>query len=184
MESLDVISKTKWAIDNAHSEIGFKVKHLVFANVRGQFKEFDARIYTTGDDFANGEIELSISAASIDTGNEQRNAHLRSADFFDVEQFPTIGFSAQSLVDTDWPGRYELSGELTMKGVTKQIQLEVDFGGVVKDPWGAGKALFAINGKINRKNWGLNYNATLEAGGVLISEDVWIHCEVQLIKEV
>src|SRR5688572_1697114 len=147
MESLDIISKTKWVIDNAHSEIGFKVKHLVFANVRGKFKEFDARIYTTGDDFANGEIELSISAASIDTGNEQRNAHLRSADFFDAEQFPTISFSAHSLVDTDWPGRYELSGELTMKGVTKEIQLEVDFGGVVKDPWGAEKALFTINGK-------------------------------------
>ena len=126
---------------------------------------------------------IGLSTSSYDTGNEQRNAHLRSADFFDTGRFPKISFRAHSLVDTDWPGRYELSGELIMKGVTKHIQLEVEFGGVVKDPWGAEKALFTINGKINRKDWGLNYNAVLEVGGVLISEDVWIHCEIQLIKE-
>ncbi len=184
METQEVMTKTKWAIDLAHSEIGFKVKHLMFSNVRGTFKDFDARIYTDGEDFSSAEINVWINPASVDTGTESRDEHLRSADFFDVEQFSEISFSASTLIAFNKEKQFELLGELTMKGIKKQIKLNVEFGALIKDPWGAVKALFNIEGKINRKDWGLNYNSVLETGGVLISEDVWIQCEVQLIKQV
>ena len=184
MESTEVMTKTTWTIDRAHSEIGFKVKHLVFSNVRGRFKEFDASIYTRGDDFKSAEIDVWINPASVDTGIEQRDAHLRSADFFDAEQFKEIRFTASTLAAVDEEGHFVSNGELTMKGTKKPIKLDVEFGAIIKDPWGAEKALFSIEGKINRKDWGLNYNTALETGGVLVSEDVWIHCEVQLIKQV
>ena len=184
MESSEVMTKTKWDIDAAHSEITFKVKHLMFSNVRGRFKEFDSRIYISGDDFRSAEIDLRINPASVDTGIEQRDAHLRSADFFDAEQFKEIIFNAGTLVSTDRDREFVLYGDLTMKGIKKQIKLDVEFGAFIKDPWGAEKVLFSVTGKINRKDWGLNYNAVLEAGGVLISEDVLIQCEVQLIKQV
>ncbi len=179
----NVLTKTKWIIDPMHSQVGFKVKHLMVANVRGAFKEFDADIYTAEEDFMNAEIDFRINPASIDTGNEQRDAHLRSADFFDVENFKEINFTAGRFKKVDNDGNYELYGNLTMKGIKKQIKLEVEFSGVIKDPWGNHKAVFSINGKINRKDWGLNWNAALETGGVLVSEDVWISCEIQLAKQ-
>jgi polyisoprenoid-binding protein YceI len=183
MESPEVITKSKWDIDPAHSEIGFKVKHLVFSTVRGSFKEFDSHIYVRGDDLRSAEIDLRINTASVSTGIEQRDAHLRSADFFDAEQFKEIIFNAGTLVPTDDEKQFVLFGDLYMKGVKKQIRLDVEFGAFIKDPWGVEKALLSISGKINRKDWGLNYNAVLEAGGVLVSEEVWIQCEVQLIKK-
>ena len=183
METTEVTTKTKWTIDPVHSEIGFKVKYLVFTNVRGSFKEFDASIYTTGEDFMTAEIDFWINPASVDTGDEKRDAHLKSADFFDVENFKEINFTANTYENVDNDGSYELYGELTIKGIKKQIRLDVEFGGVVKDPWGNHKAVFNINGKINRKDWGLNWNAALETGAVLVSEDVWISCEVQLTKQ-
>ena len=183
MQTVDVITKTKWAIDPVNSQIGFRVKYLLFSNVRGSFKEFDASTYTMGDDFTTAEIDFWINAASIDTGIEQRDAHLRSADFFDVEQFKEIHFTVNTFEPSEKDGHYGLYGELTMKGIKKQIKLDVESGGLIKDPWGSEKALFSINGKINRKDWGLNWNTTLEAGGVLVSEEVWISCEVQLIKQ-
>lgn len=176
-------TKTKWTIDPVHSEIGFKVKHLMVTNVRGTFKEFDASIYTTGEDFMTAEIDFWLNPASVDTRDEKRNAHLKSADFFDVENFPEINFVSDSYKNVDSDGSYELWGNLTVKGITKQIKLDVEFGGVTKDPWGNYRAAFTINGKINRKYWGLNWNVALEAGGVLVSEDVYISCEVQLVKE-
>ena len=184
MESAITMTKTKWSIDPAHSEIGFRVKHLVFSNVRGSFKEFEASVYTAGDDFVTADIDVRINSTSIDTGIEQRNQHLRSADFFDAEKYPEIIFTANSLIAVNTEGHFVIDGELTMRGIKNQIKLDVEFGGLIKDPWGAQKALFSIDGKINRKDWGLNYNTVLEAGGVLISEVVWIHCEVQLIKQV
>ena len=183
METTEVITKTKWVIDPMHSQIGFKVKHLMFSNVRGTFKEFDARINAAEEDFPGAEINLQINPASIDTGDEKRDAHLRSADFFDVENFKEINFTANSYEKVDNGGSYTLVGDLAMKGLKKQIKLEVEFSGMIKDPWGNHKAIFSVNGKINRKDWGLNWNAALEAGGVLVSEDVWISCEVQLIKQ-
>ena len=177
------LTKTKWGIDPIHSEIGFKVKHLMVTNVRGTFKEFDASVYTTGEDFMSAEIDFWLNPASVDTGDEKRDAHLRSADFFDAENFKEINFTADSYENVDNDGSYELYGNLTIKGITKQVKLDVEFGGVVKDPWGNHRAAFTINGKINRKDWGLNWNTALEAGGVLVSEGVSISCEVQLVKQ-
>lgn len=177
-----VLTKTKWVIDPLHSQVGFKVKHLMVSTVRGTFKEFDLSIYTTEEDFLSAEIDFWINAASIDTGQEKRDAHLRSADFFDVEKFKEINFTGNTFEKVG-EDSYALYGELTMKGTRKQIKLDVEFGGVVKDPWGSHKAIFTISGKLNRKDWGLNWNAALETGGVLVSEDVWINCEVQLTKQ-
>lgn len=178
-----VATTTKWVMDASHSEIGFKVKHLMFTNVRGWFKEFDASIITTNDDFMSAEIDFWLNPASVTTGDEKRDGHLMSGDFFDVENFKQIHFVANTYKHTGADGKYELYGDLTIKGVKKQIKLDVEFGGIVKDPWGNPKAVFSINGKINRKDWGLNWNAALETGGVLVSEDVWINCEVQLAKQ-
>ena len=174
--------KVKWVIDPAHSEIAFKVKHLMITNVKGVFNEFEASIYTTGDDFMSAEIDVWIDPASVSTGDEGRDKHLKSADFFDIENHKEINFVANTYEKVDNDGSYELYGDLTIKGITKRVKLDVEFGGVVKDPWGNEKAGFTINGKINRKDWGLNWNAALEAGGVLVSENVYINCEVQLMK--
>ena len=154
----------------------------MITNVKGVFKEFDASIYTTGEDFMTAEIDFWLNPASVDTGDEKRDAHLKSADFFDVENHKEITFTGNTYekVDND---SYELYGDLTVKGITKRIKLDVEFGGVMKDPWGNEKAGFTINGKINRKDWGLNWNAALEAGGVLVSDEVRVSCEVQLIKQ-
>jgi polyisoprenoid-binding protein YceI len=183
MDSVQVTSKTKWTIDPAHSEIGFRVKHLKFANVRGSFKDFSVIVHTTGNNFSTAEIDVRIDPASVYTGIEHRDQHLRSADFFDTENFKEIRFTANIMMATGGEGAYSLEGYLTMRDIKKPVRLDVEFGGIVKDPWGAEKALFTINGKINRKEWGLNYNTLLETGGVLISEDVWIQCEVQLTKQ-
>lgn len=175
-------TKEKWVIDPTHSEIEFKVKHLMITNVKGRFNEFDASIYTTNDNFTSVEIDCFINAASVDTGNEDRDKHLRSSDFFDVENHPQISFQADTVENVDKDGSYELWGNLTIRGISKKIKLDVEFGGIVKDPWGNEKAAFSINGKINRKDWELNWNAALEAGGVLVSEEVRISCEIQLVR--
>ena len=175
-------TKTKWVIDPAHTEIAFKVKHLMITNIKGVFKEYEASIYTTGDDFMTAEVDFWMNPASIDTGSADRDAHLKSADFFDVENYKEITFTANTYEKVDNDGSYELYGDLTIKGITKRIKLDVEFGGVMKDPWGNEKAGFSINGKINRKDWGLNWNAALEAGGLLVSDEVRISCEVQLLK--
>lgn len=176
------LEKTKWNIDVAHSEIGFSVKYLMVAKVRGQFAEYDASIYTTGDDFMSAEIDFWLNPTSVTTGDESRDMHLKNPDFFDVEKFKEIHFTANTYENVDKDGSYELYGDLTIKGIKKQIKLDVEFGGIIKDPWGNEKAIFSINGKINRKDWGLNWNSALEAGGVLVSEDVTINCEVQLAR--
>jgi polyisoprenoid-binding protein YceI len=181
MQATEVTTKTKWTIDPANSQIGFKVKYLKFSNVRGSFKEFDASIYTTGEDFLTAEIDCWINPASIDTGNDNRDTHLKNEDFFDVERFKEINFTADTFEYKH--GKYQLYGSLTMKGVKRKIKLDVEFGGVIKDPWGTDKALFNVKGKIKRKEWGLNWNAALEAGGVLVSDEVWINCEVLLAKQ-
>ena len=175
--------KTKWGIDPTHSEIAFKVKHLMISNVKGVFKEFEASIYTTGEDFMTSEIDFRMNPASVDTGVADRDAHLKSADFFDVENFKQIHFRGNTYEKVDNDGSYSLYGDLTIKDITRQIKLDVEFGGVMKDPWGNEKAGFTINGKINRKDFGLVWNATLEAGGVLVSDDVRISCEVELVKQ-
>jgi len=175
--------KIKWGIDPVHSEIGFKVRHLMITNIKGIFREFDASIYTTGEDFMTVEIDCWVNPDSLDTGVADRDAHLKSADFLDVEHHKQITFTGNTYEEVDHDGSYELYGELTLKGVTRQVKLDVEFGGVVKDPWGNEKAGFKINGLINRKDWGLTWNMALEAGGILVGDEIKISCEVELVKQ-
>lgn len=172
------MAKTKWALDAAHSEIQFKVKHMMISTVTGKFNNFNVEVAAEKDDFSDADISFTAETASVETGAEQRDAHLRSADFFDTEKFPKMVFKATSFS----PAKNELQGELTIKDVTKPVKLEAEFGGIGKDPWGNTKAGFTLSGKINRKEWGLNWNAALEAGGVLVSEDVKLLGEIQLMK--
>jgi len=175
-------TQSKWVLDPSHSEIAFKVKHLMITNVKGIFKTFEASILTTGDDFMTAEIDFSLDPSSVDTSSADRDAHLKGVDFLDVENHKQIIFLANTYENVDGDGSYELWGDLTIKGITKRIKLDVEFGGVARDPWGNVKAGFTINGKINRKDFGLVWNAALEAGGVLVSEDVRISCDIQLQK--
>jgi polyisoprenoid-binding protein YceI len=182
MKTEEVLTKTNWGIDPPHSHIGFKVKHLMFTNVRGSFKEYSASVATDGDDFTTAEISVSIKTASIDTGESKRDDHLRSADFFDADKNKEILYRSSSLRKAGNNGDYVVLGDLTIKGVTKRVSLNAQFGGVMKDPWGNEKAVISLQGKINRKDWGLNWNVALETGGVLVGEEVTFDIEVQLAK--
>jgi len=174
--------KTKWAIDTAHSEILFKVKHMMITNVKGEFRKFDAEVTSEGSDFSEGKVKVTIDASSVFTNNEDRDKHLKSGDFFDVENHKELVFESTELKRQD-DENYQLKGKLTIKGVTKEITLDVEFGGINKDPWGNEKAGFSLSGKINRKDWGLNWNTALEAGGVLVSDEVRLNAEVQFTKK-
>jgi polyisoprenoid-binding protein YceI len=173
---------TKWTIDKAHSEVQFKVKHMMITNVSGLFNNYDANIETEGEDFTKAKIVFSADTSSIDTKSEQRDAHLKSADFFDSEKFPQLTFEVTNIV-AKAGDECTITGKLTIKDTTKVINLDGEFLGIHKDPWGNDKAGFTISGKVNRKDWGLNWNAALETGGVLVSDEVRIHCELQLNKE-
>lgn len=173
---------TKWVSDPAHSEILFKVRHMMIANVKGEFRKFNATILTEGDDFSKGTVEATIEAASVFTNNADRDTHLKSADFFDAEKYSELKFTGTSLTRLD-DDNYFLKGILEIKGIKKEVRFDVEFGGINKDPWGNTKAGFSLNGKINRKDWELNWNAALETGGVLVSDEVKITAEVQFAKE-
>jgi polyisoprenoid-binding protein YceI len=172
---------TKWSIDQDHCSINFKIRHLMIAYIRGSFKKFDASIYITNNDFTTAEIDFWIGADSIDTGNAERDNHLRSADFFDVAAFPQISFVSTTIGRQNEKGIHELWGELTIKGISKAIKLDVEFGGIVNDAQGNSKSGFLVEGKINRSDWGIIFNAPLEIGGVMVGEDVRISCEIELI---
>lgn len=175
-------TKTKWTLDPTHSELVFKVRHMMITNVKGEFRKFDASIVSDGADFTKSSIDVTIDAASIFTNEDKRDGHLKSADFFDVENFSTLTFKGISFKKAGGD-EYKLTGELTIKGVSKEVELDVEFGGINKDPWGNEKAGFSVEGKINRKDFGLNWNAALETGGVLVSEEVKISAEVQFVKQ-
>jgi polyisoprenoid-binding protein YceI len=176
------IEKTNWVLDPTHSELLFKVKHLMITNVKGEFRKFGAQVITHGDDFALAEIDLTIDAASVFTNNDDRDNHLKSADFFDVENHKELTFKSTSLKRAN-DENFKLTGLLTIKGVSNEVVLDVEFGGINKDPWGNEKAGFSLSGKINRKDWGLNWNAALETGGVLVSEEVRLMAEVQFVRK-
>ena len=173
-------NQIKWSIDQAHTDIGFKVKHLMISNVKGTFKTFEGSIYTTGRDFTTAEIDFWIDPASISTGDSKRDEHLKSADFFDILKHKEITFTASTIGKANDDGIHELWGELTLVGVTKNIKLAVEFGGIIKDPWTNEKAGFTVSGKLNRSEWGLVWNATIETGGVLVSDEIYILCEIEL----
>ncbi|HMC97342.1 MAG TPA: YceI family protein [Flavobacteriales bacterium] len=175
--------KTKWTIDPAHSEIQFKVKHLMITSVTGSFGKFGADIIVEGDDLSKASIDFWADAASVTTGSADRDKHIKSPDFLDIANHPRITFKATGARDVDHDGSWTMQGGLTINGITKPVELDVEWGGVTRDPWGNTKAGVSINGKINRKDWNLNWNAALEAGGVLVSDEVRISCEVQLVKQ-
>jgi polyisoprenoid-binding protein YceI len=175
------MATTKWVLDPAHSELQFKVKHLMITTVTGSFNEFSAALTTDADDFEHSVVTFKAGIDSIDTGNKDRDGHLKSGDFFNAEEFPSISFESTSLKKEG--SDYKLSGNLTIKDVTKPVTLDVEFGGTAQDPWGNTKAGFSLSGKINRTDFGLTYNAALETGGVMVSEEVKILGELQFVKE-
>jgi polyisoprenoid-binding protein YceI len=177
------MSLTKWSLDPTHSEIRYKVKHLMISTVTGQFKKFALEGETETDDFNTAKkIAFTADIDSIDTNNEQRDAHLKSADFFNAAQHPQITFSGNKYEGDGENGK--LSGDLTIAGITKPIVLNVEFGGIIVDPYGQTKAGFTVTGKISRKDFGITYNAALETGGVMLGDEIKINAEIQLIKQV
>ena len=171
-----------YQIDPAHSEINFKVKHLMITNVTGNFKQFNASMKAEAADFSDAQVSFEADVNSISTNNEQRDAHLRSDDFFNAEQFPKLTFVSTNLKVTD-NGKYALTGNLTIRNITKPVTLDVEFGGVMVDPWGQHKAGFEISGVINRKDYDLKWSATTEAGGLVVSDEVRIQVAAQMIKQ-
>jgi len=176
------MATTKWVLDPSHSEITFKVKHMMFTNVSGKFDTFQATAESEGENFENARFEFEAETASINTGNGDRDNHLRGSDFFDAEQFPKLTFSSTSFSQKSGDD-YTLTGNLTLHGVTGPVTLDVEFGGLAQDPWGNTKAGLSATGKLNRKDFGLNWNAALEAGGVLVGEEVKLHIELQFVKQ-
>ena len=173
---------TKWLLDPAHSELTFKIKHLMISNVSGAFKNFSAKATTEGTDFSKANINLTAEMNSISTNNEQRDAHLRNSDFFEVEKFPQLKFTSTRIEQTD-DESFNLYGNLTMKDVTKPVKLTMEFNGIMKDPYGQEKAGFLISGKIKRSDWGINLNVALETGGLMLGEEVRIQSEVQFKRQ-
>lgn len=174
------MANVKWALDPTHSELLFKVKHLMITNVKGEFRTFSAAI--DGEDFTSAPVTVKIDTESVFTNNNDRDGHLKSPDFFDAAQYPSITFTSKSFKKVD-DDEYTLTGDLTIKDVTKEVSLAVTYGGVNKDPWGNQKAGFSVKGKINRSDFGLTWNAALETGGVLVSEEVKIDAEVQFVQQ-
>lgn len=175
------MATTKWALDPTHSELQFKVKHLMITTVTGSIKSFQAALESESDDFTNAAISFSGDINSIDTGNGDRDGHLKSGDFFEAEKYPAITFKSTS-VEKDGDD-YTVKGDLTIKDVTKPVKLNAEFGGIATDPWGNTKAGFTLSGKINRTEFGLTWNAALETGGVMVSEEVKILGELQFVKQ-
>jgi len=176
------MANVKWAIDPLHSEILFKVKHLMITTVTGYFRTFNLIVETANDNFDTAtKIDFTADTNSIDTNNSQRDTHLKSADFFNADEYGQIQFAGKKYEANG--DEAKLIGELTIRGVTKLITLNVEYGGIVVDPYGQTKAGFSVNGKISRKEFGLTWNAVTEAGSVVVSDEIKIHAEVQLVKQ-
>ncbi len=170
----------KWTIDNTHSSIEFKIKHMMITNIKGNFTDYKGEITMNEGDFESAALSFTAEVASINTKNADRDKHLLSADFFDAEQFPKVTFTSTK-VSKKSGHDYTITGELNMHGVSKIVHLETEFGGEMKDPWGNTKLAINVVGKINRKDWGLNWNSALETGGVLVSEEVKLEAELQFV---
>ena len=175
------MAATKWVMDPMHSEVQFKIKHLVISTVTGSFKKFEGEISTENEDFTGADISFSLDVNSIDTNNEQRDGHLKSGEFFDAEKFPSISFKSASFTkDGD---EYQLAGDLTIKDNTKPVKLNVEFGGVAADFYGNTKAGFEANGKISRKEFGLTWDGITEAGSIVLGDEVKIIINAQFAKQ-
>lgn len=170
-----------WNIDTTHSGINFTVRHMVFAKVRGRFDRFSGTIEGPLDDLAQAKVSVEIEAASINTGVADRDAHLRSGDFFDVEQFPALRFTSTRIEQLS-DDRYRVHGDLTIRDVTRELSLEVEYGGRGKDPWGNERLGFTATTSLDRRDFGLRWNQVLEAGGVLVGDRITIDLEVQAVR--
>lgn len=171
-----------WVVDKAHSKIGFAVTHLLISEVEGYFKDFDLKVVTDREDFVDAKIEFTAKTASIFTDNEKRDAHLRSDDFFNSEKFPEMKFVSKSFKKVG-KNKYKLTGDLTIRDVTKPITLDVLYNGTVKDPWGNTKAGFNVTGQLNRFDYGLKWNALTELGGAVVDKIVKLRIHVELTKQ-
>lgn len=172
---------TTWQLDAAHSDVSFRVRHLLVATATGKFTKFASSVQTEGDDFSTAQIEFSVETGSIETGVADRDNHLRSDDFFNSEKYPTMSFKSTDIKHIDGD-EYQLDGDLTIRDVTKPVSLTVEFGGIAKDPWGNTKAGFEISGKIKRKEYGLMWDVLTEAGGAVVADEVKIHAAVEYAK--
>jgi polyisoprenoid-binding protein YceI len=170
-----------WKLDPAHSGLQFAVKHMVIATVRGSFRDFSVEAEIDEGDLAKSQATVRIEAGSLTTGNDDRDAHLRSADFFDVEAHPAIVFVSRA-IERRGGNDYRITGDLTVRGVTRTITLDGEILGPAKDPWGGIRFGLSASGKLNRKDFGLNWNAALEAGGFLVGDDVKLSIEAELVK--
>lgn len=175
------MTTSNWNIDVAHSGINFSIRHMVVSKVRGRFAQYTGTLNLADDDLSHSQVEVTIEAASIDTGVAQRDAHLKSADFFDAEKFPQLRFRSTRLTKAA-DDRYTMTGELTIRDVTREVTLDVEYGGAAKDPWGNDRVGFLAKTEIDRKDFGLGWNQVLEAGGVLVGDRVSIELEVQAVK--
>ena len=173
---------TKWAIDPTHSEVQFKIKHLVISTVTGSFKSFQGTMQSEGDSFDNAQVEFALEVDSIDTNQEMRDGHLKGEEFFDAAKYPTIKFESTSFVKESGD-TYKLTGNLTMKDVTKPVTLDVEYGGQAADFYGNQKAGFEVTGKINRKEFGLTWGGITEAGAIVLGDDVKLIANVQFAKQ-
>lgn len=182
--TLSAKAQTNWNVDASHSKLGFSVTHMMVSETEGKFKIYEGKVFSKSDlDFTDATIDFSVDAASINTDDEKRDGHLKSADFFDVEKFPKITFKSKSMKPGKIKGTYVLTGDLTMHGVTKTVTLTaIGASKIVKDPWGMERYAFKVTGKLNRKDFGLSWNAALEAGGVAVSEEVALDISVELTK--
>jgi len=172
----------KWIIDTAHSEVTFKVRHLVISNVSGKFTSFEGTVEADKEDFSDAKISFSADIDSVTTGNEQRDGHLKSPDFFDAASHPRLSFVSTGVTKKKGTD-YLVTGNLTIKGTTKPVELEVDFGGVQKDFYGRTIAGFEITGKINRQDYGLTWSAVTETGGIVVADEVKLHINTELVKQ-
>lgn len=175
------MAATQWVLEPSHSELQFKVRHMMISNVTGSFGKFDGTVETDGDDVSTAKINFNVDVDSISTNNEQRDGHLKSPDFFDAASHPAIKFESTEM-KKESDESYKLHGNLTMRGVTKPMVLDVEYGGTIKDPWGNIRAGFTVDGKVNRKDFGLAWSAMTETGGLVVGDDVKIHANVEFIK--
>ena len=176
------MAKTKWSLDPTHSELGFKIRHLMITNVSGNFNKFNVQVETDNDDFATAKVQATIDVDSINTNNEQRDIHLRNADFFETTSHPKVEFKSTKIVGSG-DDAFDLYGDLTIKGITRAVRLDLEYSGTAKDPWGNLKAGFALTGKINRKDFGITFNSPLETGGVALGDEIKVIGEIQLVKQ-
>ena len=175
------MATTNWALEPTHSELQFKVRHMMISNVTGSFGKFNGTVTTEGDDLTTAKVNFNIDVDSISTNNEQRDGHLKSADFFDAANHPQLVFESTEM-KKESDENYKLHGNLTMRGVTKPVVLDVEYGGTINDPWGYTRAGFTIEGKVNRKDFGLAWSALTETGGLVVGDDVKIHGNVEFVK--